>query len=137
MWHLSLQGVDMKKFTLFLAAFSIALLCSTGVVVAGEGAIQTMARITESLNHFPSDDDKAALKGIIDSDDSSEEEADIAMALANFEHKVQEKDIERLSDIISDDSSSADARELASVLLRTNHTPSSEDKMALVALAKE
>ena len=127
----------MKKFTLFLAVFGITLLCSTGVVLAGEGAIQTMARITKSLNHFPSGDDKAALQGIIDSDDSSEEEAGIAMALANFEHKVLEKDTERLSDIIDDDSSGADARELASVLLRTNHSPSDEDKTALAALAEE
>ena len=59
------------------------------------------------------------------------------MALANFEHKILEKDIERLSDIISDDSSSADARQLASVLLRINHTPSGEDKMALAALAED
>lgn len=126
----------MKKITLFLAVLGITLLCSTGVVQAEDGAIQTMARITMSLNHFPSDDDKAVLNGIIDSDDSSEEEADIAMSLANFEHEVLEKDTERLSDIIDDDSSAADARKLASIVLRINHSASVEDKTALAALAE-
>jgi len=133
---LSLQGIDMKKSTLVLTGIAITLFFSTGVVLAEDGAIQTMARITMNLNHFPSDDDKAALKSIIDSDDSDEEDTDIAMALANFEHKVVEKDTERLTDIISDDSTGADARELASILLRTNHTPSDADKTALAALAK-
>jgi hypothetical protein len=135
LWHLSLQEVDMKKFALALTTIGITMLCSTGVVLAEEAAIQTLARITMGLNHFPSDDDKAALKGIVDSDDSSEEAADIAMALANFEHKVQEKDTDRLSDIINDDGTDPDARKLASILLRTNHSPSDEDKTALAALA--
>ena len=126
----------MKIFTLFLTVFGITLFFSTGVILAEEGAIQTMARITMCLNHFPSDDDKATLSGIIDSDESSEEEADIAMSLANFEHEVLEKDKERLSDIIDDDSSAADARKLASIVLHINHSPSDEDKTALVALAE-
>lgn len=127
----------MKKFALILASIGITWLASTGLAVADEGAIQTMARITMSLQHFPSDDDKAVLQGIIDSDDATEEEADIAMALADFEHKVLKKDTERLTDIINDDSTDADARELASILLRINHTPNDEDKAALAALAAE
>ena len=134
LWYLSFQGVDMKKFTLVLTGLGIAFLYSAGIVLAEDAAIQTMARITMNLNHFPTDDDKAALKGIVDSDDSSEEAADIAMALANFEHKVLEKDTERLSDIINDDSTGADARKLATILLRVNHSPSDEDKTALAAL---
>ena len=127
----------MKKNVLVLTGIGITLLLSTGVVLAGDGAIPTMARITMSLNHFPSDGDKAELKGILDSDYASDEEADIAMALSNFEHKVVEKDTERLTDIIDDDSSAADARQLAGILLRVNHTPSDGDKVALAALAGE
>ena len=126
----------MKKFALVLTGISITLLCPTGVVLAADDAIQTMARITMSLNHFPSDDDKAALKGIIESDDSTDEEADIAMAIANMEHKVLEKDTERLTDIINDDSAGADVRKLAGIVLRINHAPSDEDKTALAALAE-
>ena len=128
----------MKKFALLLTGIGMILLFSTGAARADDnGAIQTMVRITMSLNHFPSDDDKAELRRIIDSDDSTEEEAEIAMAIANIEHKVVEKDAERLSDIISDDSTSANARKLAGILLRINHAPSDEDKTALAALAEE
>ncbi len=127
----------MKKFALILTGIGMASFLSAGVVFAEDGAIQTMARITMSLNHFPSDDDKAKLKGIIDSDDASEEEADIAMAIANIEHKVLDKDTERLEDIINDESTGADARKLASILLRVNHAPSDEDKSVLAALAKD
>jgi hypothetical protein len=127
----------MKKFALVLAGIGITLLYSTGIVLADDGAIKTMARITMNLNHFPSDDDKATLKGIVDSDDSSEEAANIAMALANFQHEVLGKDTERLSDIVDDESSDADARKLAGILLRTNHSPSEEDKTVLAALAGE
>ena len=126
----------MKKFALGLASIGIILLFSTGAALAEDGPIQTMAQITMSLNHFPSDDDKAVLKGIIDSDDSTDEEADIAMAIANIEHKVLEKDTERLNDIINDDNADADARKLASILLRINHAPSGDDKKALAALAQ-
>ena len=127
----------MKKFALLVTGIGITLLFATGVVLADDGAIQTMARITESLNHFPSDDDKATLEGIINSDDTSDEEADIAMAIANIEHKVIEKDIERLSDLINDDSTGEDARKLAGILLRINHAPSDEDKATLAALAED
>lgn len=126
----------MKKFAVVLTGIGIILLSSTGTVLAEDGAIQMMARIAMNLNHFPSDDDKAKLKGIIDSDDSTDEEADIAMVISNMEHKVLEKDTERLEDIINDDSSAADARQLASILLRINHTPSDEDKAALAALTE-
>ena len=127
----------MNKFALVLTGIAITSLFSTGIVLADDAAIKTMARITMSLNHFPSDDDKATLKGIIDSDDSTEEAADIATAIANIEHKVLEKDTDRLKGIIGDDSAGADARTLASILLRINHAPSDEDKTTLAALAED
>ena len=125
----------MNKFVFILTGIAITSLLSTGFALADDAAIKTMARITMNLNHFPSDDDKATLKGIIDSDDSTEEAAEIAMAISNIQHKVLDKDTDRLEDIISDDSTGADARKLASILLRINHTPSDADKKTLAALA--
>lgn len=126
----------MKKFVLVLTSICTTFLFTTTAVLAADEAIQKMAKITMSLNHFPSDEDKAELKGIVDSDDSTDEEADIAMAIANIEHKVREEDTERLTDIIDDDSSDADARALAGILLRINHSPSDADKTMLAALAE-
>lgn len=126
----------MKKFVLVLTGIGITMLSATGIVLAADSAIQTMARITMNLNHFPSDDDKAALQGIIDSDDSTDEEAEIAMAITNIEHKIAEKDNERLRDIVNDDNADADARQLAGIVLRINHSASDADKKALAELAK-
>jgi hypothetical protein len=127
----------MNKFAIVLTGIAITSLFSTGIVLADDAAIKTMARITMNLKHFPSDDDKATLKGISDSDDSTEEAADIAMAISNMQHKVLEEDADRLEDIISDDGTDADARKLASILLRINHAPSDEDKKTLAALAED
>ena len=133
--HSTSQGIDMNRFVFVLTGIAITSLFSSGIVLADDAAIKTMARITMNLNHFPSDDDKATLKGIIDSDDSSDEAADIALAISNMEHKIQEEDVERLEDIIGDDRTGDDARTLASILLRFNHAPSDEDKKTLAALA--
>ena len=126
----------MKKFVLVLTVSGITMLSAMGIALAADSAIQTMARITMNLNHFPSDDDKAALQGIIDSDDSTDEEAEIAMAITNIEHKIAEKDNERLRDIVNDDNADADARQLAGIVLRINHSASDADKKALAELAK-
>ena len=82
----------------------LGLVATGSLALADSDAIRSMARITMNLNHFPSDADKEALKSIVDSDDSSEEEASIAMALMNLQHKVGEADAERLADIVDDDS---------------------------------
>lgn len=125
----------MNKIRIALAGIVVALLLVAGFAVADSVAIRTMAGITMNLNHFPSDDDKAALKAIIDSDETSEDEAVIAMALSNMQHKVTAADAERLTDIVDDPESNGSARELAGILLGVNHAPSDEDKAALAALA--
>jgi hypothetical protein len=127
----------MNRTRFAVVPISVALLLIAGLAIADSAATRTLARVTMNLNHFPSDEDKVALKEIIDSDDSSEEEAAIALALVNMQHKVTEKDAERLADIIDDDTSDASARKLAGILLGVNHTPSDGDKAALAALAME
>jgi len=126
----------MNKIRFALAGIVVTLLLATGLVFADSAAIRTMAKITMSLNHFPSDDDKAALKAIIDNNESSEEEAAIALALSNMQHKVTVTDAERLADIVDDPESDGSARELSGILLGVNHAPSDEDKAALAALAE-
>jgi hypothetical protein len=127
----------MKTIHFALAGIGMALLFAAGPVVADTETIRTLARIAMDLDHYPSVDDKVILKAIIDSDDSSEEEAAIAMALSNIEHEVKPADAERLADIVDDDLSDASARRLAEILLRINHSPGDDDKVALAALAEE
>ena len=119
-----------------LGALAVVLVAATVAVAEGHAsATQTLAEITMNLNHFPTDEDKAALGAIVESDESSEEEASIAMALSNMQHQVTEADAERLTDIVDDDLSDAAARELARILLGINHSPTDADKAALASLA--
>ena len=126
----------MNKFRIVLAAVAVSLLFCSGVAAADDSAIPVLAGITMHLNHFPTDDDKDALNAILDSDDSSDEAATIAMALLNMQHKVTEADAERLQDLIDDDTTDAAARKLAAVLIGINHSPSDADKAVLATLAE-
>ena len=82
----------MRKIYSALAAIGMALLLAPGPVVADTGTVRTLDRITMNLDHYPTDEDKTILKAIIDNDDSSEEEAGIAMALSNMQQKVKPAD---------------------------------------------
>ena len=65
----------MNKTRFIFAGIAFVLMMATGPVTAETDAIKTIAGIMMNLNHFPSDEDKMVLKGIINSDDSSEEAA--------------------------------------------------------------
>ena len=125
----------MKRVVVAFAGLGVALLFNAGVVNAETEAVRTMAKIAMKLNHFPTDEDKAVLKTIIDSDDSSEEEAAIAMAISNMEHQVKSADAQRLADIVDDDLSGDAARKLAGIVLGINHMASDEARAELEALA--
>lgn len=125
----------MKTMKILSAGLLIAALFAAGMAQADSAAIRTMANIAMNMNHFPSDEDKAALKAIIDSDDASEDEADIALAMSNIEHKLTSEDAERLTDIANDSSSDDAARKLAGVLLKFNHAAGDAEKATLTALA--
>lgn len=127
----------MKTIPFALAGIGAALLLTAGPVVADTDTIRTLARITMNLENSPSDKEMTILKAIIDSEDSSEEEAAIAMALSNMQHKVTGADAERLQDIFDDDLSDTSSRKLAGIVLRINHRPGDDDKVALAALAGE
>jgi hypothetical protein len=131
------RRIFLTRLCLALAGIGMALLYAAGPVFADTETLRTLARNTMHLDHYSSDEDKAVLKAIIDSDDSSEEEAAIAMALSNIQHKVTGGDAERLQDIVDDDQSDELARRLAEILLRIDHSPGNDDKVALAALAGE
>jgi hypothetical protein len=124
----------MKTGGFALAAIGFALFLVAEIVAADTATFRALAQITMKLNHYPTDEDKAILNAIIESDESLEEEAALAMALVNMEHKVKTADAERLADIAEDDFYDESVRKLASILLNINHSPSDEDKVVLAAL---
>ncbi len=95
--------------------------------MADDSAIDAMANIVISLNHFPSDADKERLSEIVESGDSSQAEIAVATAIANIEHKVKAADKESLDAIVADESATSQLRDLASVLLTMNHKLSASD----------
>jgi len=127
----------MENIRFVLAGIGIALLLVAGSANADIATIQALVRITMDLDQHPTEEEKGILKAIIDSDDSSEEEAAIAMALSNMQGKVTGGDAERLQDIVDDDFSDDVARRLAGILLRIEHEPGDKDRVALATLAGE
>jgi hypothetical protein len=127
----------MRNIQFVLAGIGMALLLTAAPAIGDTATIRTLARITMDLDHHPSEEEKAVLKGIIDSDDSSEEEAAIAMALSNMQGKVTGGDAERLQDIVDDDFSDVSAQKLAEILLSVDNSLGDDDKVALAALAGE
>ena len=122
---------------LILAGFLVALLTAAAPACADPEALGTLIRITKNLEHYPTEEDNVVLKAIVDSDDSTEEEAAIAMALSNMQHTVTAGDAERLQDIVDDDLSNVTARMLAGILLKIKHSPGDDDQAALAKLAGE
>ena len=125
--------MNFKQF--ILAGTLVALLTAAYPASADPEALRTLARITENLEHYPTEEQKTVLKAILDSDESSEEEAAIAMALANMRNTVTAGDAERLQDIVDDDLADATARKLAEILLKIDSSPGDDDKLTLAALA--
>ena len=134
MYQLTKRGLNMKNIAAFLAGIGVSILFAFAPALADGDATQTLVRITANLMHFPSDDDKAQLQAIIDSDETTDGEATIALALVNFQHQVSPRDAERLLEVQADDSTPQVERDLAGILLRTNHSPSDADKTALAAM---
>ncbi|MPZ18973.1 MAG: hypothetical protein GEV06_13815 [Luteitalea sp.] len=120
-----------------LASFLVLLFLTSSVdtVAAAETkAVQTMAGILLKLNHFPSDGDKEALKGIVENEETSEHERVVAQALINLEHKVSADGKPKLEALLKDESASESVKTLAMVLVNLAHTPTEADKEKLQKL---
>ena len=117
-------------------AYSVFLMIANPVL-ADMSATRTMADITISLKHFPSDEDKQELTAIINSDDSSEYEIAVATAISKFQHSVTAADKEKLNSIIADTSTPHGLRTVASALLRITHSPTQSDIEKLQEIASD
>jgi len=108
-----------------LAAFQSA--------IAASDAVKTMAGIMMGLNHYPSDSEKATLKGIVDGKASDAEKA-CATAMINLQHAATDADKATLNGVISDKKTPEDVRALAKIIVGLNHKPSEGDKETLKEL---
>lgn len=102
---------------------------------AGGHGVPAMAEVVVNLQHFPSDEQKAALAKIADDSSYSEAERQVATAISNLAHKVSAEDSERLAAIAANESLHESLRTLAKVLIGINHMPSADDKATLASLS--
>ena len=124
------------KILTIAAALGILLLSST-FATASTDNIRSLARMTMSLDQPLSEADKASLDAIVDSDEATDEEATIALALSHFDKTVRAGDAARLYEVIDDDLSDDTAKILAGILLRVNQNPDPDDANTLARLAQE
>ncbi|MCC6208664.1 MAG: hypothetical protein IT488_11000 [Gammaproteobacteria bacterium] len=124
--------MNLFRITSFLISI---LLVSLAAPVFAASAIQQMAGITLQLHHYPSDAEKATLRGIADNDSATAGERALATALMNMEHKVSGSDKRKLEALVKADGTPAAERTLAEVLLGINHKPSKADAEKLRPLA--
>jgi hypothetical protein len=102
---------------------------------ADESAAPTLAGILLTMQHFPSDEQKATLEGIAADEQADKDLRIIAGAVSNVEHQVPDDERAALQAIVDDPSASAAAKTLASAALRFKHQLAPEDKSALQALS--
>lgn len=97
-------------------------------------ATKTIAGVLVNLNHFPSADDKAALKALTEDESAGEAFRAVALAVHNIQHAATAEDKEALSALISNNMTAPAAKALAEIVVGINHMPSPDAKMALQAM---
>jgi hypothetical protein len=113
----------------------VALGFAANAATAAESkAVQTMAGILTTMQHFPNAADKEALAKIVDDKATTADEKTVAKALTNVQHKVAAGDKAALDAIVADAKASSGVKTLAGVIVGLNHMASAADKEKLAAL---
>lgn len=97
-------------------------------------AAKTIADVVASMNHFPSADQKTALRAVSEDNSVDSSLQTIAATVSNIQHSPTDEGKQALNRIIGSDQASAEAKALAQVVAGFNHAASAEGKAALAAL---
>lgn len=120
----------MKVFS-FILLFCIYLSIAPAALAGNSQAINTMAKIMHSLNHYPNSEGKKELKMIIDNKSTSSGERVLAAAMINIKHQVSANDAPALKKLLGNNSAPENERSLASIILNLNHQPAAAEKEVL------
>ncbi|MEQ8953455.1 MAG: hypothetical protein RL120_04915 [Gammaproteobacteria bacterium] len=120
------------KLCTVLAALS--LFSHSAMAQQTGGALKTIADIVASINHTPSDSDKAALAEIAGNDGFPEGLRDMANAVAGFNHAASDDAKADLAAIQADGQAPDRAKALAGIIASMNHRASDDDKAQLAQL---
>ncbi len=97
-------------------------------------ATKAIAGVLVNLNHFPSDDQKAALQAASSDESAGRGFQMIATAVAYIRHTATAEDKDIMTRIIASDRTTAQAKALAEIVLGITHVPSDEAKATLQAM---
>lgn len=114
-----------------VAVALIALFSQFSLAQDAGGAIKQIADIVVSINHFPSDADKAALADIAGNDALPEGLRNMATAVSNISHAASAEGKAMMASIQANGEAPDRAKLLARIIASLNHMPSDEAKAAL------
>ncbi len=97
-------------------------------------AIKEVADIVASINHFPSEEDKAKLATISADETLPPGLRAMAKAVANISHAATAEDKAAMAAIQENDAAPDMAKALAGIIAGINHVPSAEAKATLANL---
>ncbi|MDA1373020.1 MAG: hypothetical protein O2971_20030 [Proteobacteria bacterium] len=117
-----------------LIAIVLIGLCSQLAMADPASARKTIAGILSTLNHFPSDAQKAELAAIAADESSGRGNVLIAGAVINMQHALNAEGKTAMEGIIAAEQAPAEAKALAKVALEFNHMASEEAKAVLAGL---
>ncbi|MBL4573908.1 MAG: hypothetical protein JKY86_12665 [Gammaproteobacteria bacterium] len=101
---------------------------------ANAAAAKQIADIVVSLNHFPSDTDKAALNAIIGDDSLAAGIHAMASAVVNIEHSANMEGKTAMEALQENEEAPDRAKALAGIIASLNHTASADAKAELALL---
>jgi hypothetical protein len=128
---------NIMKITLIrklVAVALIALFSQFSLAQDAGGAIKQIADIVASINHFPSDADKAALADIAGNDALPEGVRNMATAVSNISHAASAEGKAMMAGIQANGEAPDRAKSLAGIIASLNHMPSDEAKATLAEL---
>lgn len=112
----------------------VVLLITGQPASADTAAVPTLAGILLTMQHFPSDEQKATLEAIAGNEQVDKDLRIIAGAISNIQHQVPDEEHAVLQAIVDDPSASKAAKTLASAALGFRHQLSAGDREALQGL---
>jgi len=127
------------KFSLTKKITTIALIAFFSQLTLAQAnpngaAFREIADIVASLNHFPSDGDKAKLMAISSNDALAQPLREMATAVANISHAANAEGKAAMAGVQANSEVPDRAKELAGIIASLSHTPSAEAKAALAAM---
>lgn len=125
---------NLTKILIFLALSGLFAQSALAQDAAATAAMKEIADIITNLNHFPSDEDKAALAEISGNMSFPQGLRDMADAVANISHSATAEAKEAMAAIQANAQAPEAAKEMAAIIANINHTASAEAKQTLAAL---